>query len=144
MEKVIKDKNVYYDITWSQTKNCNRHSVLGIPSMPGIACLFQEKQNVITYLLFYACWKSGVRNGIRDLLDPGFSQFPELIELSEKKDLKYKYAIVDTHYLDMQDIMYWLIKEYNPILNNLKDFTDSKRYKDIYLMEKIEKNENDK
>ena len=95
-------------------------------------------------MLFYACWKSGVRNGIRDLLDPGFSQFPELIELSEKKDLKYKYAIVDTHYLDMQDIMYWLIKEYNPILNNLKDFTDSKRYKDIYLMEKLEKNENDK
>ena len=144
MEKTIFEKNVYYSIVWSQAKNCDRHSVLGIPSMPGIACLFQESHNIISHLLFYACWKSGVRNGIRDLLDPGFSQFPELIELSEKKDLKYKYAIVDTHYLDMQDIMYWLIKEYNPTLNNLKDFADSKRYKDIFLMEMLEKNENDK
>jgi hypothetical protein len=137
MEKKIAKENVYYNITWSKPTLCNRHTIMGIPGMAGIACLFQEKGNIIDYLLFYACWKSGVRNGLRDLLDPNFSQFPELMRLSDEKNLIFKYTIIDSNPKDMQDIMYWLIKEYNPLLNNADEFTDSQRFKDIFLKEHV-------
>ncbi len=142
MEKKTVKEKVYYYITWSKPTPCNRHTIMGIPGMAGIACLFQEKGGVINYLLFYACWRSGVRNGLRDLLDPNFSQFPELMKLSDEKDLIFKYTVVDTNPLDMQDIMFWLIKEYNPELNNIEEFTDSQRYKDIYLKEYNEQESN--
>jgi hypothetical protein len=141
MQKEIKNENVYYNIIWSQPAICDRHTIMGIPGMAGIVCVFQKKHDIINYLLFYASWKSGVRSGARDLLDPNHSQFPELITLSDKKDLMFKYAIIDTSPQDMQDIMYWLINEYSPELNNSKDFIDSQRYKEIYLLEMYENNE---
>ena len=141
MHKEIKKENVFYNIIWSRPAKCDRHTVMGIPGLAGIVCLFQKKNDIINYLLFYASWKSGVRSGARDLLDPNHSQFPELITLSDKKDLMFKYAIVDTSPKDMQDIMYWLINEYCPELNNSKDFIDSQRYKEIYLLEMDENDE---
>jgi hypothetical protein len=141
MQKQIKKENVYYNIIWSQPAICDRHTIMGIPGMAGIVCIFQKKHDVINYLLFYASWKSGVRGGARDLLDPDRSQFPQLIELSENKNLMFKYTIIDTSPKDMQDIMYWLINEYSPELNNSEDFTDSQRYKEIYLLEMHENDE---
>lgn len=142
MQKQVTREKVYYNIVWSQPAACNRHTIMGIPALAGIVCLFQKKHDIINYLLFYACWKSGVRNGTRDLLDPNHSQFPELIKLSDNKDLMFKYTVVDTSPSDMQDIMYWLINEYVPLLNNAEDFIDSERYKDIYLLELCEDDEN--
>ena len=138
MEKNIVGNNVYYEIIWSKPYICNRHVVRGIPIMPGIVSLYQENRGVIKHLLIYACWKSGIRIGIRNLLDPDFSQFPELIKLSDEKNLLFRYAVIDTHFLDVQDILYWLIREYIPVLNNVKEFKDSERYKDIYLKELYE------
>lgn len=138
MEKTIQDKDVFYKITWSESRPCNRHVIRGIPSMPGIVCLFTEKSSVQKYLLFYGCWKSGLRVGLRNLLDPDLTPFHELIKLSEKQELLFRYTMIDTHPLDVKDIMYWLIKEYLPKYNNSEDFNDSERYKDIYLKELIE------
>ncbi|MBN2041981.1 MAG: hypothetical protein JW864_18240 [Spirochaetes bacterium] len=135
MEKNVAEKDVYYKITWSKQYECNRHVISGIPVLPGIVDLYQENKGVITPLLFYACWKSGIRIGIRNLLDPNFSLFPELIKLSEDKNLLFRYSVIDTHFLDMKDILYWLIREYSPELNNAREFKDSERYKDIYLKE---------
>jgi hypothetical protein len=142
MEKKTVKENVYYNLTWSKPTLCNRHTVMGIPGMAGIVCLYQERGNLIDYLLFYACWKSGVRNGLRDLLDPNFSQFPKLMKLSDEKNLIFKYTVIDTNPKDMQDIMFWLIKEYNPSLNNSDEFTDSMRYKEIFLKEFIAQESN--
>ncbi|MFH0974464.1 MAG: hypothetical protein V1874_01630 [Spirochaetota bacterium] len=144
MEKKIFEDDVFYSINWSRPNQCDRHTVMGIPSVAGIVALFQKRNDIIEYLLFYACWKSGVRSGVRDLLDPTFSQFRELITLSENKDLMFNFTVVDTSPQDMQDIMYWLIKEYSPKLNNIKDFLDSERYKNIYLLEKFEGDADDK
>jgi hypothetical protein len=135
MEKNINKDDVYYKIEWSQGQLFDRHTVSGIPILPGIACLYQEKGGLIDYLLFYSCWKNGIRIGLRNILDPDFSEFSELIELSKEKELFFRYAVVDTHFLDVQDILYWLIREYDPLYNNISNFTDSKRYKDIYLKE---------
>ena len=144
MRKEINKDNVFYNIIWSQPSFFNRHTVMGIPGLAGIVCIFRKKNDVIDYMLFYASWKSGVRNGARDLLDPNHSQFPEFITLSDNKELMFKYAIVDTNPKDMQDIMYWLIKEYQPELNNSNDFMDSQRYKDIFLLEMYEGDDIDK
>ncbi len=138
MHKQVIKENVFYDIIWSLPAVFDRHTLMGIPGMAGVVCIFKQKHDVIDYILFYASWKSGVRGGARDLLDPNHSQFPQLIELSEKKDLMFKYTIIDTNPQDMQDILYWLINEYHPELNNSSDFTDSRRYKDIYLLEMYE------
>jgi hypothetical protein len=144
MEKKIFEDDVFYSINWSRPNLCTRHTIMGIPTLAGIVCLFQKRHDIIDYLLFYAAWKSGVRNGARDLLDPNFTQFRELITLSDNKDLLFKYTVVDSNPKDMQDIMYWLIKEYSPKLNNINDFADSERYKDIYLLEKFEGDVNSK
>jgi hypothetical protein len=141
MQKQIIKDNIYYNVIWSQPAVFDRHMIMGIPGMAGIVCVFRKRHDVTDYLLFYASWKSGVRNGARDLLDPNHSQFPQLIKMSEKKELMFKYCIVDTNPLDMQDIMYWLISEYLAEFNNSEDFTDSKRYREIYLLEMYENNE---
>jgi hypothetical protein len=147
MEKKVHNDDVYYRIIWSKPNQYTRHTVMGIPSTAGIVSIFQEERTgmgsdlIITFnfMLFYACWKSGVRNGSRDLLDPDFSQFPELIKLSEEKKLFFRYSVIDTHSKDMLDIMYWLINEYQPSLNKSGNFLDSQRYKNIYIKELFEK-----
>jgi hypothetical protein len=47
----------------------------------------------------------------------------------------YRYCVVDTSPQDLRDIMFWLIKEYKPKLNDIKDFADSKRYMNIFVKE---------
>ncbi len=135
MEKKINNDDVYYKIAWSHGQLFDRHIVSGIPILPGIVCLYQEQGGLTNYLLFYSCWKNGIRIGLRNILDPDFSEFRELIELSNKEKLFFRYAVVDSHFLDVKDIMYWLIREYNPLYNDISNFADSKRYKDIYLKE---------
>jgi hypothetical protein len=53
----------------------------------------------------------------------------------EGRGMLFKYTIVESSPLDMQDVMYWLIHEYSPLLNSLEEFSDSKRYRDIYVKE---------
>jgi len=50
-------------------------------------------------------------------------------------DLFYQYSVIDTSPLDIQDIMYWLIKEHKPALNDIKSFNDSQRYMNIFVKE---------
>lgn len=138
IEKNIFEDDVYYKISWSKPYMCNRHVISGIPILPGIVFLYQEEKGIINSLLYYACWKSGIRIGVRNLLDPDFTLFPELIKLSDDKDLLFRYAVIDTHFLDVKDILYWLIREYVPKYNNEKEFKDSERYKEIYLKELYE------
>jgi len=42
---------------------------------------------------------------------------------------------VDTNPFDLQDILWWLIQNYEPELNDIANYEDSKRYKSIYVRE---------
>ncbi len=138
MEKSIIDDEVYYHIVWSQTRFFDKYQARGIPEMPGIVCLLYQKSSTdFDYLLFFSCWRNGLRIGLREITDSSLTKFPKIIQYIETKNLLYKYSVVDTGLLDMNDIMYWLIKEYQPEFNNTVDFEDSGRYKNIFLKESI-------
>jgi hypothetical protein len=136
MEKNVKGDSVYYQIAWSPIIRFDKYRALGIPDLSGIICLIAEKSKTqFEYLLFYSCWRNSLRKGLRDITDPLSPKFPGIIGHVEKKTLLYKYTVIDKSPRDMNDIMYWLIKEYLPEYNNSEDFIDSGRYKDIYMKE---------
>lgn len=133
MKKEIINNNVYYTVEWSPWYYYDRHFVMGIPSMAGIICLIEKvPEKLPECLIFYSCWRNGLRIGLRNLMDPTMTKFPDIAR-KNPDTIIFKFAIVDSGLLDMQDIMYWLIKEYNPIYNNNDVFEDSKRFKEIYI-----------
>ncbi len=137
MEKNVVGENAYYQIAWSSTYSFDKYRVLGIPEMPGLICLQKKVINKIKpdYLIYFSCWRNGLRKGLNDITNTERNRFPEITKAIEEDTLLYKYTVIDTNISDMNDIMYWLIKEYQPILNNSVDFSDSARYRNIYLKE---------
>lgn len=136
MNKKVHKDSAYYEIGWSKTFEYNRIMAARIlPELPGILYFYEKKEGRLVNLLSYACWRDGLRMGIKRLLDPVFSAQPKLLKEMQDKELYYKYCIVDSSPADMQDIMFWIIRSYIPKLNNVKDFTDSKRYTDICVRE---------
>ena len=142
MEKNVNGDNVYYQIAWSAVTPFDKYRALGIPDLPGIVCLLTEiSSSQIEYLLFYSCWRTGLRKGLREITNPEFSRFPGIVEHVKNNTLLYKYTVIDKSVEDMNDIMYWLIKQYLPVYNNSVDFSDSKRYREIYMKESWMKDE---
>ena len=143
MKKIIIDKDVFYSIEWSKIYEYDKYRARGIPELPGIICLlYKTPGDSVMPLLFYGCWRDGLRVGLRNTMDLSLSSIPEITKQIDKiKKIAFKYAIVDTTSKDMKDILYWLIKEYHPKYNNFEDFADSKRYKDVYLKETFPRDE---
>ena len=136
MEKNVKGDNVYFQIAWSPVARFDKYKALGIPDIPGLICLLSEiSASQIEYLLFYSCWRNGLRKGLREITNPLVSIFPGIIGQVKNNTLLYKYTVIDRSVQDMNDVMYWLIKEYLPVYNNSVDFCDSKRYREIYMKE---------
>ncbi len=130
------NKNVYYTIGWSKIFKYDRILAARIlPELPGILFFYEKKAGNLKELLCYACWRDGLRMGIKRLLDPIFSSQPKIMQAMQDKDLYYKYSIVDTSPYDMQDIVFWMIRNYVLLLNNKDDFSDSKRYLEIGVQE---------
>ena len=110
MKKKVHNKNAYYIIGWSKIFKYERIIAARIlPELPGILFIYEKEGSVLKELLCYACWRDGLRMGIKRLLDPIFSSQPKIMQAMQGKDLYYKYSIIDTSPSDMQDIMFWLI-----------------------------------
>ncbi len=138
MKKSIHENVAYYTIAWSRDIQYDKYSASRIlPELPGILCLFEPTRPEPTYLLFYSCWRDGLRLGIKNLFDPVFSRHIDIVRAIEKKNIYYKYAIIDTTPLDLKDILYWLISRYEPEFNSIDSFTDSGRYENISLREMV-------
>ncbi len=136
MEKSVIDNEVLYHIAWSPIRQFDKYTAGGIPEMPGIICLFHKRSDTdFEYLLFYSCWRNGLRIGLKDITDPDLKKFPQILPYVEMKNLYYRYTVIDSGLKDMNDVLYWLIKEYQPEFNNTIDFEDSGRYKDIFMKE---------
>ncbi len=75
--------------------------------------------------------------GLRKLLDDSFINTgkEKLRETLLGHELHFRFAVIDTSPLDIQDIMYWMIKEYRPVYNDITSFSDSKRYMNIFVKE---------
>lgn len=137
MKKSIYNDDVYYTIAWSQLYNYDKHSASRIlPELSGILCLLENVPNgEARPLLFYGCWREGLRYGLKVFMDLQFSKFPKLARNIQGRKLLYKYTVIDTNLADMQDIMYWLIGSYEAEFNSADMLPDSKRYKNIHVKE---------
>ncbi|NCU32096.1 MAG: hypothetical protein EOM23_04005 [Candidatus Moranbacteria bacterium] len=136
MKKNVSGDNVYYSISWSRVFEYEKYSASRIvPELPGIIRLMHKKNNRYVNQLFYACWRDGCREGLKKLMDDLIDKHNDIREKLLQDDLYFCYTIIDTNPRDMQDIMYWLISEYKPLLNDAGNFDDSKRYRDISIKE---------
>lgn len=138
MKKDVRGDDAYYSIAWSRLFEYDRFTARRVmPELPGIVWLMHPVKTGMETLLFYACWRDGLRVGLRKLLDDSFINTGKenLREILLEHELHYRFAVIDTSPLDIQDIMYWLIKEYRPLYNDEKKFTDSKRYMNIFIKE---------
>lgn len=137
MKKSVLDKDVFYTIVWSPVYPYEKYSAWSkLPELAGIVCLLGKvPRGEPEYLIFYGCWRDGLRVGLKNFLDPLMTKFPEILEEMNGYDLLFKYAVLDKSPLDVKDIMYWLIKNYKPAFNNMEQFRDSRRYRDIYVKE---------
>jgi hypothetical protein len=136
MKKAIRDKNVYYSIDWSRLFVYDKYEARRVlPELPGIIWVQNKIERRIETSLFYACWRDGLRVGFSKLMDDLVLRHNDLREQLIQYDMFYKYCVVDTNPKDLRDIMFWLIKEYKPRLNDIKEFQDSKRYMNIFVKE---------
>lgn len=136
MKKNIRGKDVYYSLDWSRLFTYDKHEARRVlPELPGILWLQNRIKKKMETALFYACWRDGLRVGLAKLMDDLVIKHNDLRDELAKYDLFYKYCVIDTHPKDIQDVMFWLIKEYKPLLNDNNSFTDSKRYMNIYVKE---------
>jgi hypothetical protein len=137
-KKDVRGDDVYYSLEWSRLFEYDRFNArIVMPELPGIVWLLHPVKKEMESLLFFACWRDGLRVGLRKLLDDSFINTgkEKLRETLLGHELHFRFAVIDTSPLDIQDIMYWMIKEYRPVYNDITSFSDSKRYMNIFVKE---------
>lgn len=134
MNKRVIGANVYYGLGWSRVLKYDKHEASRIlPEMPGLILFTDKDGDHFQPVLCFATWREGLREGMRNLFDPYFSRCPLLMGRNTKK-LYYKFAVIDSSKSDLLDLFYWVIREYDPLLNT-SNIRDSKRYEEISVRE---------
>jgi len=132
MKKNIINNDVYYTLAWSQVLKYEKYSASRtLPVMPGIIGLFQDKTSRYVPLLYFECWREGLRDGLKNFMEPT-PKFRELRKLIDPEELFFNFTIAEGTQKDLKDILYWLIQTYRPAYNNAESFSDSGRYKNIF------------
>ena len=139
MKKKVFRNNAYYSLMWSPVYPYDRHAAARVlPELSGIICLMEEvRGGDPQYLIFYGCWRVGLRYGLKNLFDPDFSKYPAIRDSMQERRLLYKYTIVDSSPDDMKDVLYLLIRSYDPEFNDFRRFKNSGRYENIYIREMV-------
>ncbi len=136
MRKDVRKNNVYYGIAWSPWYPYDKYEAMKIlPELAGIIELGDIHGDGMRSLMMIGCWRDGLRVELRKFLDPLTPTLTHLRKEIENRDFFYRFTVIDTNPQDMRDILFWLIKEYEPVFNNTNDFSDSKRYETINVRE---------
>lgn len=138
MKKKIIKNNAYYSITWSEERKYEKYDALKfLPELAGIIFIYQKQEAGIRLILLYACWRDGLRVGLRKLMDPLYTPDMELLRnLTAYSSFFYRFTVIDSSPFDMKDILFWLITTYNPELNSAW-YKDSGRYGGIFVEERV-------
>ncbi len=137
MKKDIRNKEAFYALVWSKLYRFDRYTSKRIlPELSGIIALMKKEKDREEYLMFYACWRDGMRVALQKLMDPLIDKHTEIRKQLDPDNLYYKYTPVETSIKDLQDIMFWLIKTYKPQFNDAASFKDSERYMNISVTER--------
>ncbi len=143
MKKTVIGKDVYFTLAWSPLYPYDRFDAMRkMPELGGIISLLYRNQSRNEHLIFYSCHRDGCRVGFKKFMDPYATRHPEIIRELDLTRLYYKFTIIDEgNMMDMQDIMYWLIRTYRPRFNETM-FKDSQRFENIYINE-VQRSEDD-
>jgi hypothetical protein len=140
MKKDTRGQDVYFSINWSRLFTYDKYEARRVlPELPGIIWIQHKIGKTMETALFYACWRDGLRVGLSKLMDDLVLKHNDLREKLIQYDMFFRYCVVDTSPGDLRDIMFWLIKEYKPTLNDRKDFQDTKIYINIFVKETEDK-----
>ena len=138
MKKDLINDDAFYIIVWSQNYKYDKYSLSRIlPEMSGICALMTIENGREIPLMFYASWRDGLRMSMRKLMDPDWPIMPEITAQLDPDNLYYKYTIIESNIKDLMDIMYWLIRTYEPPYNDPQNFKDSGRYMNINIKEQV-------
>ena len=141
MKKIVRGSDVYYSINWSRLfEYTDKYEARrALPELSGVIWIQNKIGKKMETSLFYICWRDGLRVGFAKLMDELIDKHKDLREKLTQYDMFFRYCVIDTKPQDLQDIMFWLIKEYRPTLNDIKGFQDSKRYMNIFVKETEDK-----
>ncbi|MDR3237241.1 MAG: hypothetical protein LBT84_01925, partial [Spirochaetia bacterium] len=95
MEKRVIKQEAYYKIIWSPIEKYDRHLLTRLmPEMPGITGLFYKDDSGYAPVLFLECWRDGVRDGIKNFMDPIFIRYKEIRENIDMDEVYVSYTII--------------------------------------------------
>jgi len=135
MKKNIINNDVYYALAWSEVQKYDRFtSSRTLPVLPGIIGLFQDKTSRYVPLVYFECWREGLRDGLKNFMLPT-PRYKTIRELIDPEELFFNYTVAEGPQKDLKDVLFWLIKTYKPLYNNSESFSDSGRYKNIHVKE---------
>jgi hypothetical protein len=136
MKKDVVGAEVYYRLEWSPFFRYDKHQASRImPNLPGIIGLYTRNQSVFAPVLFFECWRDGVRDGMKNFLDPLYFRFRDIRGMIDMEDIWISFTIVESSPQDLKDILFFLIKAHTPRFNNAESFGDSRRYRSINIKE---------
>ncbi|HOO73622.1 MAG TPA: hypothetical protein PK926_17815 [Spirochaetota bacterium] len=137
MRKTIRNNEAFYELVWSKLFRFDKYSASRIlTEQSGVIALMKKNKGKDEYLLFYACWREGMRVSLKKLMDPLVDRHEEIRAQLDPDNLYYKYTAVETSANDLLDIIYWLVKTYQPELNDTSQVKDSGRYMNISVKER--------
>ncbi|HUX52145.1 MAG TPA: hypothetical protein VMW73_15230 [Spirochaetia bacterium] len=106
--KRIKDDDAFFTVQWSTLKRAEKFEILAsVPSVSGIVELyFEDSNHTLNYIDMYRAWYGGLRNVLRELVDPTIAREAGLRELAKRRVLVYRYSMSNSH-ADISDVLYF-------------------------------------
>jgi hypothetical protein len=136
MKKDVFGVEVYYRLEWSPFFKYDKHQASRImPNLPGIIGLYTKNQSVFEPVLLFECWRDGIRDGMKNFMDPIYYKFRDIRDSIDMEDIWISFTVVESSPQDLKDILFFLIKTYTPRFNNAGSFSDSRRYQSINVKE---------
>jgi hypothetical protein len=133
VKRVEKNKDVYYTVNWSKLKKTDKFDIIKtVPAFAGIYEIYHmDKYKKLNLLSASSCWHTGLRETLREKVDPLLEEDPKKKYILTSHTCYYRYSIVES-YNDILDIMFFIEKRLYPNVQGLKS---SERYDSIYIKE---------
>ena len=133
-KQINRKGEVLYTLNWSKLLDCDKYIINAkVPSMPGIFELLRDMgAGVIEPYYFSLSWYGGLRNNIRQKIDPELEKKLKHREILENETCYCRYIVAES-YKDMLDIVYYFAEKHFP--HQLAKYGNSQRYTEIYIKE---------
>ena len=144
METIItkrtKDTDAYFEINWSKLKKSEKYDInASVPAESGVFQLYyMDSKKRLNLMYISRVWFGGLRSTIRKLTDQELEFDPKWKYILSKYDCYYRYSLSSSN-KDMEDVLFYFSEVLFPGLDKC---ADSRRYNNVFLLEKSPENFN--